>query len=260
MLEELFTELDTALGELDGLAQRVAKASKASSKASRDGEVARLRRSLESLEAWTPQLGQTLAMVRERLDRVASALTSNAEMVRHEVQALAEAEGWSWQTTERESTAVVFPVIISFSGDGVRLDHKPLRSQRPSAIVAGIERARSRFREDASTQSILRAIYRATLYASGQAQRRPSARDASFSAEASAVYDILSLNNPEYTQADFTRHLYLLDRRVTNTVDGHQLSLPASTGTRTRTPFRIYGPDGYEHVYYSIRFERLNDA
>lgn len=260
MLEELFTELDAALTELEGAAQRVAKAAKASSRASRGGEVARVRRSLESIDAAVPQLAGALGRARERLERVASVIETDPLAVRLEVQQMAEAQGWPWQTTERESTAVVFPVILAFTGDGVRLDHKPVRGQRPSAIVAEIQRARARFREDASTQSVLRAIYRATLYAAGQAQRRPSARDASFSAEASAVYEILSLNNADYTVADFTRHLYLLDRRVTNTIDGYQLSLPASTGTRTRSSFRIYGPDGYEHVYYSIRFERVADA
>ncbi|GIW18953.1 MAG: hypothetical protein KatS3mg064_2110 [Tepidiforma sp.] len=260
MLEELFSELDAALGDLDTAAQRSARAARASARASREGEIGRIRRSIEAVTAALPQLTASLEAARERLSRVSTALETNPGALKDEVRELSLKQGWEWQPTDRESTAVVFPVIVTFSGDAVRLDHKPFRGQRPSAVVAGIQRARARFREDASTQSILRAIYRATLYAAGQAQRRPGQRDDSFSADAGAVYEILSLNNPEYTAADFTRHLYLLDRRVNNFIDGYRLSLPASTGTRARTPFRIYGPDGYEHVYYAIRFERVADA
>lgn len=260
MLEELFIELDAALGDLDAAAQRAARATRASSRASREGEIGRIRRNIDAVTAALPQLTASLDAARDRLSRVTAALVASPDTLKEEVRELSLAQGWDWQPTDRESTAVIFPVIVTISGDAVRLDHKPFRSQRPSAVVAGIQRARARFREDASTQSILRAVYRATLYATGQAQRRPSQRDDAFSADASAVYDILSLNNPEYTAADFTRHLYLLDRRVTNTVEGYRLSLPASTGTRARTPFRIHGPDGYEHIYYAIRFERVADA
>lgn len=260
MLEELFLELDAVLAQLDTAAQGAARATRASHRASRDGEIARIRRNLEAVAAALPKLTASLEAARERLNEIATALEANPDALKEEVRQQALAQGWTWQPTDRESTAVVFPVIVTISGGQIRLDHKPFRGQRPSAAVTGIERARARFREDASTTSVLRAVYRATLYAAGQAQRRPSARERSFSAEAAAVYEILSLNNSEYTTADFTRHLYLLDRRVTNTIDGYQLSLPASTGTRTRTSFRIYDPDGYERVYYSIRFERVADA
>lgn len=79
----------------------------------------------------------------------------------------------------------------------------------------------------------------------------------SISVAARDVFDVLHLNNSDYTEAEFTRHLYLLDRNPINSVDGYRLIFSASTGTRSGRCYRIRDERGEEHIYYLLKFERL---
>jgi len=111
--------------------------------------------------------------------------------------------------------------------------------------------------KDQNPKAVLKLFWKAAKIAAGYL-RKPSAElPRSIQVTARDVYEVLSLNNPAYTEEAFKRHLLLLDRNGINHVDGYQLIFSASTGTRSGRCYRIRNEEGVEHVYYLLEFEKL---
>jgi hypothetical protein len=108
-----------------------------------------------------------------------------------------------------------------------------------------------------SPKTILALIWKAAKIAAGHLRRPKSELPRSLQVTARDVYEVLSLNNPAYTEEVFMQHLLLLDRNGINHVDGYRLIFSASTGTRSGRCYRIRDEAGVEHVYYLLEFEKL---
>ena len=146
---------------------------------------------------------------------------------------------------------------MHFAREGVRIDRKVFRSQRPSAIAEAIKRARAAKSKETDPQAVLQLIWKAARIAAGYLRKRVEQLPNSISVAARDVFEVLHLNNSDYTEAEFTRHLYLLDRNPINSVDGYRLIFSASTITRSGRCYRIRDERGEEHAYYFLVFERL---
>lgn len=74
------------------------------------------------------------------------------------------------------------------------------------------------------------------------------------------LFDLLTIfpdTKKDYSRAEFTRDLYLLDRSLkVETRAGARLEFSASTGTKGSASriLTIIGEDGYPKVYYGISF------
>jgi len=108
-----------------------------------------------------------------------------------------------------------------------------------------------------SPKVVLRLFWKAAKIAAGYLRKPIAGLPRSIQVTARDVYEVLSLNNPAYTEVEFTRHLLLLDRNGINHVDGYCLVFSASTGTRSGRCYRIRDEAGVEHVYYLLEFEKL---
>jgi len=108
-----------------------------------------------------------------------------------------------------------------------------------------------------SSQKVLKLFWKAAKIAAGYLRKSSAELPRSIQATARDIYEVLSLNNPDYTEAVFTQHLLLLDRAGINHVDGYRLIFSASTGTRSGRCYRIRDEEGIEHVYYLLEFEKM---
>lgn len=289
-IEKAFESIDSELETLRSLIVKLDRAIRAAAKSSADGNLATVKRNAESGEALLDEIASQMRVAKDAIERAQSRLNQGPEELRREVGELVVAAGAPWLPTENRFAFVSFPVMVRFQSDRVRVDRKLVRSQRPKAIAAAVaatvKRTRGTLPSDAGGtterervlgERVLRLIWKAARIAAGhidtpvsdllvgkgqketgRAGKAPQpVHGGRLTVPARQIFEVLNLNNPDYTEAEFTWHLYLLDRtRITET-DGFRLSFSASTGTRSGRHFRILDENGYEHVYFAISFERV---
>ncbi len=105
-------------------------------------------------------------------------------------------------------------------------------------------------------KAVLKLFWKAAKIAAGYLGKPSAKLPRSIQVTARDIFEVLSLNNQEYTEEVFKQHLILLDRNGINHVDGYRLIFSASTGTRSGRCYRIRNEDG-EHVYYLLEFEKI---
>lgn len=257
-IEEFFQALDHQLRNLTTSAESTVKHTRAAEKGARSGALAAARRSLEASRDAVQGIHSQIEAAEQAMQAVEEGLARDAGSVQREVARLAHQNGVPWLPTEGSNAFVSFPVLVKFGGDSVRIDRKLLRSQRPSAIFEAIQKARAG-RTDAPAK-VLELVFRAAKVAAGYAGIDDKRLPPTFKASAAAVYEVLSLNAPDYTKEEFTRHLYLLDRnRATELTKSprYRLTFSASTGTRGNRSFGITDETGHRHDYYVLQFERI---
>ena len=255
MFEGSFKALDGELASLVELTKKVTKAVGSAQAASRRGDLQAVNRQVESCGSALNKALSQVELVRRALEQAQQALsTSSLEDLAREV---GERVDQPWLPTENPNIFVAFPALVHFAREGVRIDRKIFRSQRPSAIAEAIKRARAAKSKETDPQAVLQLIWKAARIAAGYLRKRVEQLPNSISVAARDVFEVLHLNNSDYTEAEFTRHLYLLDRNPINSVDGYRLIFSASTGTRSGRCYRIRDERGEEHIYYLLEFERL---
>jgi hypothetical protein len=152
-----------------------------------------------------------------------------------------------------------YPVLVRvLAGErAVLFDKVKARELRPSVVVAKLERLRKqppRFRPDAFVQKLFQ-VYQIQLEREAKTMQPGVDGPA---VQLSRLYELLTLfpgQDKDYSKAEFTRDLYLLDRAgETVSRDGKvEMSLHASTGTRGK-PLQLVDEDGRQRDYYAVAF------
>lgn len=255
MIEALFKTLDDELGKLFALTKKAKETAGKAQVACKGGQVPALSRQLQGCSSVLSEALSQVETVRQALEQTQQVLErTSLEELASEV---GERVGQPWLPTESPHVFVAFPALVRFSREGVRIDRKLLRSQRPSAIAEKILRARMTKGKETNPEVVLERIWKAAKIAAGYLRKSSAELPRSLQVPARDVFEVLHLNNPDYTEVEFTRHLYLLDRNGTNHVEGYRLIFSASTGTRSGRYYRIRDEAGVEHAYYLLEFEKL---
>ena len=207
---------------------------------------------------------QSVVTLRQQFANVAEGWTFDHEShmstgaFTEELLQVAEREGL--QIYEQDGRLYCYPALIQVvPGDpGLLIDKQRERRLRPSVLIThlrNVQQRPPRFKPDAFLESLFGAYSRIVagqgqdLFGIGTAPRLLD------------LYELLTLlpgQSREYSKQEFARDIYLLDRSgVDTTRRGHQVSFPASTGTKASgSVIRVITEEGATKIYSAIAFRR----
>ncbi len=225
--------------------------------AARTGDVAALERGLDDAESAIQALREQFRNTHEGWTFPTQTYAEAGELTR-ELLSMAEAAGLP--VHEQDGRIFSYPVLVRvLPGErAILLDKAKSRQIRPSVVVALLDRLRkrpARFRPE-SFVSTLHEVYEVRLRMDGSRQRYLDGNGPPV--QLIRLYELLTLfpgQEKEYSKADFTRDLYLIDRSGTSVSrDGRvEMSFHASTGTRLN-PLQIVDEGGHQRDYYAVSF------
>ncbi len=261
MSEEQTGALETALAQAEleagnvlRAASRVVKALRAMQKAAEQGDLRKLRAAPEAIR-------QSMNTLDAQVTRVESSWAFDEESYLREggfvEELLAEARRQGVQLIQQDDRLYSYPVLISVSpGERlIKIDRKPERNIRPSVVIGMLrarQRAQPRFRSSAFLESLWTAYQIAV-------ERDPAKRRIGSVVPLREIYDLFTLmpgQKREYTVAEFTRDVYLLDQESgLSTGSGATIAFHASTGTKSeRSVLSIVTQTGAEKRYFGVSF------
>lgn len=175
-----------------------------------------------------------------------------------------EAKNAGLKLFERDGRVYCFPMLLTLSGKdaAVMINRKPEQRLRPRELVR-VLLARQKKPQRFNEQKLLETLFDAYLHLCPRIQPKwtPDISGCGPTVHLIEVYELLTLlpgSEREYSKEEFTRDIYLLDRKPDlRTKDGRRFALPAATGTKTaskRLPF--VDEQGNEIVYVGIRFDK----
>jgi hypothetical protein len=171
-----------------------------------------------------------------------------------ELEATARLQGV--RLVKRDLSLVGFPLIIRVRPAELALEmnRRLDRRIRPSVVVRRLRDLQAKPPRFAS-QRFLESLFRAYGYVVKERGRNLGA-----TARLIDVYKVLTLlpgMTREYTQAEFSRDIYLLDESgVRRTRDGYRVRFPAAAGIRTAATLSSVTKAGDLKVYYGVAFEK----
>lgn len=251
------TEADTraAMKLADGALRSLKKAAAAAA----TGEVNALGRGLDDAEAAIQGLREQFRNTRDGWQFDVQTYAEDGRLT-NELLETARAAGLG--VHEQDGRIFSYPVLVRVlpSDRALLLDKERVRRIRPTVVVERLRRLRDkkeRFRP-ADFVEALHDAYLVQLRMDG----RSGTRQLSGSGPAIALaqlYDLLTLlpgQKKEYTKADFTRDLYLVDRNnSTLSRNGRvRMEFSAATGTRLR-PLHIVDEHGRDRDYFAVSFQ-----
>ena len=263
-LEQAFEGTEETATALLKTAQAMATQAKRLQKASKDGNIANLKKIHANLDRVLDDLEAAVATAQD------SWPYSDDEVVRYLDEAYVEelfgvAEDHDLAIHERDGQLIAYPSIVSITTNdhSVRIDRKKAPGVRPSGLVALLiknQKKKPRFRSSAFLRALY-GVYQELTRESGS--RTLITRETGRVVPLDLVYRMFTSMpgaSRDYTRTDFARDIFELERsgeKVTRT--GFEVFFPSSTGTRSgKGVFSFIGPDGSEASYYGMRFDQVD--
>jgi len=222
----------------------------------KEGRLRDVRATSESFVALAEQLNQQAAQISGAAAFDCEAALSSPSFT-EDILAAARQDGLALHADGLLLYCFPHVVRILPAEGAVSIGRKREYRIRPTALVRRL-RAEQRKPVRFKPQQFLQLLFSAYLLAAP-----PDMRSAltGFVVPLSGIYQILTLfpgTSKEYTQVDFARDMYLLDRSgMTSTKDGAVVSFPASTGTRAaNVSLSVVTETGQQVRYYGISFVR----
>ncbi len=260
-LEQTLTAVEEAAVATVAAARGLTAVTRKMQKAARTGNIANLKRgpsaldaSLQVLQRAVEALNQQTAEAEEWPSRTDEGEQSFEDCYSSELRSAASVKGLN--VSELDGQLISFPSILRVDDRAVVIDQKKVPDIRPSHIVRTLvenQRKLDRFKPERILESMY-SVYQVlakeypTPLPTGDGPLVPLAK----------IYRQLTLlpgTSREYTKADFSRDLYLLEYKdIRRTKKGVEVSLIGSTGTRQSGYFSFVSHDGHEAKYYGIRF------
>ena len=248
---------------LEGLAQGALECARGLSAAgkklltvAKEGRLRDVRATSESFVALAEQLNQQAAQISGAAAFDCEAALSSPSFT-EDILAAARQDGLALHADGLLLYCFPHVVRILPAEGAVSIGRKREYRIRPTALVRRL-RAEQRKPVRFKPQQFLQLLFSAYLLAAP-----PDMRSAltGFVVSLSGIYQVLTLfpgTSKEYTQVDFARDMYLLDRSgMTSTKDGAVVSFPASTGTRAaNVSLSVVTETGQQVRYYGISFVR----
>ena len=258
--EQGFSNVERSAESTLASATALVRSIKQLQKAAKEGNISSLKKSRQKLAEQMSELQQAVFNARESWpfeeseeehylgDGFASELR----------QAGAERE---LQIYERDGRLIAHPAIVRIltAERAVRVDKKKVSTIRPSHLVDLLvknQQKPGRFPAGRFLEA-LHAVY-LELIKQDSANRKLESK-AGPVVQLARIYKLFTSlpgSSREYSTADFSRDLYLLDKSgLRTTKSGASLDFAASSGTRSsRGLLTFVGPDGRDVQYYGIQF------
>ncbi len=256
--EQAFTDTEKAAAATVASAGDLIKLARQLQKASREGNIAAMKRVQDRLHVALGSLGQTVSnAVRSwpfRDDEEEQYLKDgySAELRR-------VASERKLEIHERDDRLISHPSIVRIlPGErSVRIDKKRISTIRPS-YLAGVllknQQKPGRYRSEAFLEALYN-VYSDIVLPEPDRLLKTGGRVVPLD----RIYRLLTSlpgSNREYDHTDFAKDLYIIETKgPRQTRKGAAISFPASTGTRrSKGLFSFVGPDGRDVEYYGLRF------
>lgn len=256
--EQAFADTEKAAAATVASAGDLIKLARQLQKASREGNIAAVKRTRDRLGAALGSLGQTVDNAVQswpfRDDEEEQYLRDgySAELRR-------VASEQKLEIHERDDRLISHPSIVRIlPGErAVRIDKKRISTIRPS-YLAGVllknQQRPGRYRSEAFLEALYN-VYSDIVSSDPDSLVKTGGRVVPLD----RIYRLLTSlpgSAREYDRTDFARDLYILETNGPGqTRKGAAISFPSSTGTRhSKGIFSFVGPDGSAVEYYGVRF------
>ena len=257
--ELAFSDTERAATSTLQSATDLVKLAKQLQKASKEGNIAAIKRVQNKFNADLDALRQAVA------NAVQSWPFQDAEEEQYlnsqyaaELRSMASKLGL--EIHERDGRLISHPSMVRIlpSDRAVRIDKKQISTIRPSHLAGLLldnQKKRSRYQSGAFLESLYRVYSDIVREESPDRLMKAGGRVVPLD----RIYRLLTSlpgSSREYDRTDFARDLYNLDSsELKKTRSGAIVSFHASTATRsTRGLFSFVGPDGQDVQYYGVRF------
>lgn len=250
-VEPAFESVDRAAAAAVEAGRVLQGAAKAVAKASVEGDLVKLRKAVERLEA-----ARETANAAARSAATAWPFTPEAEEqalqehLAHEV--IGQGRRIGMDVSRLDDALAAFPALLHLQPErrSVVLSGKRIPTVRPKRIAELMAKDRGA-KPKLSAERFVEVLYRAYRYCVGD--------DIGRGVTLVEAYDVLTVHpdmRRDYGRSEFLRDVHLLDRSgVTATKSGARVAFPASTGTKgSSRAFTIIDSNGHPVTYYSVRF------
>jgi hypothetical protein len=254
--EEAFAAIERVAEAATKATSALLDVAKDLSKASKDGDIARIQKCSE-------RFPKAIEAARQAIDETREAWPFSEEAEEaylrdqylDELLILGEKAGLLMH--RRETALLVPPSVVRVMPNerAIRLGNRRLSSLRPSALIGILRTARSR-KTKFNGQRFLEALHSAYQLV----KQKEAGTQRVLAAKIYGALTLLPGASSDYTRDDFAQDLFLLEQsnlRATKT--GATLHLhPPSTASKDRhLLFTYIGPDGSQYVYATIEFTEL---
>lgn len=249
--EAACAEAEAAAGALVAATKKLERLAGAIKKAAAVGETAKLRSSTEALAAGLAEVARAVEATRQAWPHGDGAVAGYLEGP-YTDELIATARDAGVSLTRLDDRLAAFPVVVQVQAGrrAVRVDGKPVKGIRPSAVVAAVRAHLAR--PSSRPEAFIEELYRAYRFAAHGDQARRGVR-------ALDLYEVLTIraeHRRSYSRADFARDLFVLDtsgRRETR--GGARLELAGSTSVKGQSrTLVVHPPDGPPRYYGDVRF------
>ncbi|MBI4289306.1 MAG: hypothetical protein HY671_12880 [Chloroflexi bacterium] len=263
MVESNFVTLEKALAKTEEdanvsikAAQAVVAALRRFHNAAKLGNLKELHATIESAEKAELGLRQQIATSKAGWNFNEDAYLSDGSFVR-EILDTSRQKGVS--IFERDERLYCYPVLVRvLPGErAVQIEKTRDRSLRPAVLVDHLKELQKR-PPRFQPKTFLEALYEAYRVAVRSREKglMPAAGTVIPLLEIYGLLTLLPGQSKEYSQQEFARDIYLLDRSGEAVAkDGARVSFPASTGTKAPSrALSVINEQGEEKRYYGIAF------
>lgn len=257
--EQAFSDTERAAKSTLDSAGELIRLAKQLQKASREGNLAAMKRTQGRLDDALGTLGQTVANAVQswpfREDEEDQYLRDGYSA---ELRRIASEQGLDMH--ERDDRLISHPSVVRIlPGErAVRIDKKKVSSIRPSYLADVLlknQEKPGRYQSGAFLESLY-AVYSDIVKEENPDRLMRTAVRVVPLERIYRLFTSLPGSSRDYDRTDFARDLYLLDTKgPERTKQGAAVSFPSSTGTRrSKGVFSFVGPDGRDVQYYGLRF------
>lgn len=257
--EQAFSDTERAAKSTLDSAGELIRLAKQLQKASREGNLAAMKRVQGRLDDAMGSLGQTVTnAVQAWPFREGEEEQYLRDGYSSELRRIASEQGLDMH--ERDDRLISHPSVVRIlPGErAVRIDKKKVSSIRPSHLADVLlknQEKPGRYQSGAFLESLY------AVYSDIVREENPDrlVRIAVRVVPLERIYRLFTSlpgSSRDYDRTDFARDVYILDTKgPRRTKQGAEVSFPSSTGTRrSKGVFSFVGPDGRDVQYYGLRF------
>src|SRR6266567_3566014 len=248
--EQACADTERAAAAAAKAAAGLAAAAKQLVKAAQSGDIAKIRKTSESLK-----LAEQAARQESRNAEQAWPLTPAEEEEllneRYEDELIEAARSRGLKIHRQDDRLVSFPSLLKVLPEirAVQVDRDKVTALRPKHLVAVLEKNQLK-KPHSRPEQFLETLYSAYKLVVGSAGVRGTTL-----ANVSLALTLLPGSAKDYDKTDFARDVFSLDQsHVTTTKSGARVSFHASTGSKGSAHYTFVAPDGTPFVYYGVKF------
>lgn len=253
-MDEYLTQIEKDLTEVSKTAAQLAALAKKAKTAATVGELRKLAKSLDDLGPLESELRQRVANLESDRSFDETAFMASDAYLKEIIDDAAKIQV---RIYEQDGRLYCYPSLVSVQASDrtLKIDRDVVRNVRPSTVADELRRRQTRparLKPEAYIEVLLKAY---ALAVRTRGEKKPGKGTVVPLIEIYGYLTLLPGVSKDYGLQEFARDVYLLDAsKLTTTKDDLIMSLPASTGTRSRSTLSMITKEGKQKPYYGIKF------